>query len=107
MIRPGEMRERVTVQVPTRSANSMGETTLAWGDSTTVWASVNGVSAREALEYGQQSVTVTHRVRMRYIATLTQQDRLVWRGRILDIVSLLEYANRSEHVALCEEQVQA
>lgn len=105
MIRPGEMRERVTVQTPTRTTNAMGEATVAWADGDTVWASVNGVSAREALEFGQQSVTVTHRLRFRYIASLTQQNRFMWRGRTLNIVSLLEYENRSEHVAICEEEV--
>lgn len=99
------MRERVTVQAATPTANALGETTLTWTDVTTVWASVNGVSAAEALQYGQQSTTATHRVRMRYLSTLTSQNRLVWRGRILDIISLLEYQNRSEHVATCEEQV--
>jgi hypothetical protein len=29
--------------------------------------------------------------------------RLSWRGRTLNIVNLLEYGNRSEHVAICEE----
>lgn len=105
MMRPGEMRERVTVQSPVRTTNAMGEATVAWQSGDTVWASVNGVSAREALEFGQQAVTVTHRLRFRYISTLTQQDRFLWRGRTLNIISLLEYGNRSEHVAICEEEV--
>lgn len=103
MIRPGEMRERVTVQRPTSSTNSIGETTLAWSDLTTVWAAINGVSSKEALGDGQQEVKVTHRVRFRYIDGLKHTDRFVWRSRILQIVSLLEYGNRSEHVAVCEE----
>jgi len=106
MIRPGELRERVTIQTATPATNSLGETTLTWADTQTIWASVNGVSAREALEYGQAAVTISHRLRFRYVASLTQKNRFLWRGRVLDIVSLLEYENRSEHVALCEEQVQ-
>lgn len=104
MIRPGEMRERVTVQSPTRATNSLGETTMTWADGDTFWASVEGVSAKESLMHGQQGVTITHRLRFRYISTLTQQDRFSWRGRTLNIISLLEYGNRSEHVAICEEQ---
>lgn len=98
------MRERVTVQQSTSSTNSIGETTLDWANITTVWASVNGVSSAEVLEYGKQNFTVTHRVRMRYLSSLTNESRFSWRGRILKIISLLEYANRSEHVAVCEEQ---
>lgn len=105
MIEPGKLRERVTVQIATGTTNTLGETVLSWADSTAVWASVEGVSAREALAAGQQDVTVTHRVRLRYLPGLTQQMRFAWRSRTLNIVSLLEYGNRSEHVAICEEQV--
>lgn len=103
MIRPGEMRERVTVQQATTATNSIGETTLTWTDLTTVWAAINGVSSSEALADGQQEARVTHRVRLRYISGLKHTDRFLWRSRILQIVSLLEYGNRSEHVAVCEE----
>jgi len=40
---------------------------------------------------------------MRYVDGLKHTDRLKWRDRILQIVSLLEYENRSEHVAICAE----
>ena len=103
MIDPGKLRERVTVQQSSAARNSFGEAVLSWSDFATVWASVEGVSAREALAAGQQDVTITHRVRLRYLPGLTQRDRFSWRSRTLNIVSLLEYGNRSEHVAICEE----
>lgn len=103
MIDSAKLRERVTVQQAAESRNSLGETVLSWGTFSTVWASVDGVSAREALAAGQQDVTITHRVRMRYVTGMTQNMRLSWRGRVLQIISLLEYGNRSEHVAICEE----
>jgi SPP1 family predicted phage head-tail adaptor len=105
MIDPGRMRERVTVEVASSSTNSLGEAVLAWSTTSAVWASVEGVAAREALAMGQQDVNITHRVRLRYLPGLTQQMRFAWRNRTLDIVSLLEYGNRSEHVAICEEKV--
>jgi SPP1 family predicted phage head-tail adaptor len=103
MIDPGKLRERVTVQQASGSRNSLGETVLSWSDFATVWASVEGVSAREALAAGQQDTTITHRVRLRYLPGLTQRDRFSWGSRTLNIVSLLEYNNRAEHVAICEE----
>lgn len=104
MIDSGRLRERVTVQIASGSTNTLGETVLSWADSTAVWASVEGVSAREALAAGRQEITVTHRVRLRYLPGLTQRMRFAWRSRTLNIVSLLEYGNRSEHVAICEEE---
>jgi SPP1 family predicted phage head-tail adaptor len=104
MIDAGKLRERVTVQVASGTTNTLGETVLAWSDSSAIWASVEGVSAREALLAGQQDTTVTHKVRLRYLPGLTQQMRFAWRGRTLEIVSLLEHGNRSEHEAICEER---
>jgi head-tail adaptor len=50
-------------------------------------------------------ITVTHRVRLRYLPGLTQQMRFAWRNRTLDIVSLLEHDNRSVHEAICQETI--
>lgn len=104
MIDIGKMRERVTVEVASSSTNALGEAVLTWATTSSVWASVEGVAAREALESGKQENSITHRVRLRYLPGLTQQMRFSWRNRTLDIVSLLEYGNRTEHVAICEEK---
>lgn len=103
MIDAGRLRERVTVQQAAETRNALGETVLSWSTFAERWASVEGVSSREALASGQQDVTITHRVRMRYLSGMTQNMRIVWRSRTLNIVSLLEYDNRTEHVAICEE----
>lgn len=103
MIDAGQLRERVTVQIASGTTNALGETVLTWGNSTAVWASVQGVSARESVNAGQQDVSLTHRVRLRYLPGLTQQMRFAWRNRTLEIVSLLEHGNRSEHEAICAE----
>jgi SPP1 family predicted phage head-tail adaptor len=105
MIRPGELRERVTVQIATGATNTLGETVMTWNDSTAVWASVQGVGSRELLTFGQTNVEVSHRVRMRYLSGLTQNMRIAWRGRTLEIISLLEHENRSEHEVICQENL--
>ena len=103
MIDAGKLRERVTVQIASGTTNTLGETVMSWSNSTSVWASVEGVSAREALALGQQETVVTHRVRMRYLPGLTQNMRFSWRSRTLDIVSLLEQENRTVHEVICTE----
>lgn len=105
MIRAGDLRERVTVQIASGTTNAFGETVLAWSNSSAVWASVEGVSARESLTAGQQETTISHRVRLRYLPGLTNKMRFAWRNRTLDIVSLLEHDNRSVHEAICQEQL--
>lgn len=103
MIDAGKLRERVAFQTSSETRNALGETVPVWTTFAERWASVEGVSAREALTFGQQNVSVTHRVRLRYVPGLTTQMRVLWRGRLLEIVSLLEHGNRSEHELICQE----
>lgn len=103
MINPGELRERLTVQVASEVTNSLGETVLTWSDSTQCWASVQGVSSREALINGRQDTSATHRVRLRYLPGLSSSMRFSWRSRTLEIISLVEQYNRTVHEAVCTE----
>lgn len=105
MIDPGRLRERVTIQQATENRNALGETVQSWATFAERWASVDGLSSREVLLQGQQRTEVSHRVRMRYVDGLTGTMRLLWRGRVLEISSLLEHANRSEHELLCTERL--
>jgi len=105
MIDPGRLRERVTIQQATESRNSLGETVQSWETYAERWASVDGLSSREVLLQGQQKTEVSHRVRMRYVDGMAGTMRLLWRGRVLEISSLLEHNNRSEHELLCTERL--
>lgn len=101
----GTLRDRVTVQQASENRNRLGESISEWTAFEVVWASVQGVSAREFLLAGQQQVEVSHRVKMRYLTGLTPQMRLSWRGRTLEIISILEHENRSVHELICQESV--
>jgi SPP1 family predicted phage head-tail adaptor len=95
----------VTIQQASEARNAMGEVVQSWVTFAERWASVDGLSSREFLLQGQQQTEASHRVRLRYLTGLTQQMRLQWRGRTLEIVSLLEHGNRTEHELLCQERV--
>lgn len=103
MIDAGKLRERVTVQQAAESRSAMGEVVQSWSTFAERWASVEGVSAREFLSSGQLQIEMSHRVRMRYLPGLSASMRLRWRDRTLEIVSILEHGNRTEHELLCQE----
>ncbi len=105
MIQPGRLRERITVQQATESRNSLGESVQSWSTFAERWASVDGLSSREVLLTGQQQTEINHRVPMRYLTGFTSAMRILWRSRVLEITSLLEHGNRSEHEVLCTERV--
>lgn len=100
----GQLRERVAVMQGRESRSRMDEVVMVYDQTfATVWANVQGVSAREYLQAGQQQVEISHRVKMRYLPGLSAQMRLSWRGRTLEIISILEHENRSIHELICQE----
>jgi SPP1 family predicted phage head-tail adaptor len=103
---PGPMRERVTIEHPLRTENSMGESVLSWKTGQRIWASVEGVSSKEVLANARQEFDISHRVRIRFQKGLTNNCRFDWKGRKLEIISLLEHANAMQHEAICREVVQ-
>ena len=100
----GQMRERVTIQKPVERQNPFGETTLEWEDEGTVYASVMGVRAADYFAAQQAGVLVTHRIRIRFFPGLTHQHRLVWRGRVMEVSSILERETRAIHEILAREE---
>jgi SPP1 family predicted phage head-tail adaptor len=101
----GRMRERVRIEQATENRNAIGEVVRSWQTFAERWASVDGLSSREFLIQGQQQTEISHRVRLRYLDGMTSTMRIVWRDRVLEINSLLEHRNRSEHEALCTERI--
>jgi SPP1 family predicted phage head-tail adaptor len=105
MIDPGRLRERITIQQASETRNALGESVQSWATFAERWASVDGLSSREVLLTGQQQTEITHRVRLRYVDGFKSTMRILWRNRVLEVTSLLEHGNRSEHEALCTERV--
>lgn len=103
MISAGKMIERIVLQVAAEVRNQYGETTIEWSEEAVVWASVEGVSSRELLLAMQANVVVSHKIRIRFYAGLTADYRIVWRGRKLEIASVLEQKNRTLHEILAKE----
>lgn len=104
-MQPGLLRERVEIQRAAETRNALGEVTQTWAMYDSRYASVMTLRSREALNAQQAGLSVTHKVRMRHVGGLKSSDRILWRGRTLHIVSVLEYEQYTVHELLCEEHV--
>lgn len=103
MLHAGEMRERITIQVPSATRTAGGAARLGWKDAATVWAKVSSLSGREVLQSMQANVIVTHRIYMRFRPDVNPESRIVWRGQTLEVVVALPKNKRSELEVLCKE----
>ena len=104
----GILQELVIVETPTETRNSLGETTLAWSEFGRRRAMVEAVGYSEHEMRKQVSGSVSHTVRMRFMAGITGKMRLRWASRsnrILYISSVVERGRREEHELACEEKV--
>lgn len=94
-VHAGKLDERVTLRAPSVDRDQFGEATLEFDDVATVWAQVDGLTSREVLQAMQANVVATHRVRIRFREDVTPHWRLLWRGRTLEISSLVDRQKRT------------
>jgi SPP1 family predicted phage head-tail adaptor len=83
----GRMRHQITFTLPTKE-NPFGEVTEP--TVTTRWAEVRALSGRELMNAAQTMNAYTYQVHMRYTEGINEKMRIVYRGKTLEIVSIIE-----------------
>lgn len=102
----GKLRHRVAIQAYTALRDSFGAEQPEWADVATVWASVAPISGKEYFASAQTNAELTTKITMRYLGGITPNMRVVFDGRIFEIVSVLNYEERNvEQSLLCKEIV--
>lgn len=102
----GSLRERVAIQNPTMTRTASGSPRLGWTTAATVYAEVHGVSGRELIMAMQTNNLVTHRVTIRFRDDVDGETRMLWRGKVLEVVSALPRNNRTYLECMVREVVE-
>jgi SPP1 family predicted phage head-tail adaptor len=87
----GKLNRRIDIKYPVKTSDGMGGSTIVWTNSIrnapcAIWP----VSAKQLINAGQQTMFITHRVRMRKRDGVKSSWRLYYRDRVFDIVSIVE-----------------
>ncbi|MCP8970568.1 phage head closure protein [Ectobacillus ponti] len=101
---PGLMRERITVQKVKRVNDGIGGSIQTWVDVVTTFAQVVILNGLE--DYEQQALTNTtyYKIITRYRSTpIDPFNRIVWRGRLIDVNSVLPDAKRIYVTLMCQD----
>lgn len=89
-MRAGTLRERVVIQASVPATDSEWGRVEQWQDVAETWANVKPAGGGESVkDQGVQS-SLGYKVRIRFRSGVTSANRLVWRGRVLDIVSAVD-----------------
>lgn len=104
----GKLRERVAIQQKLVVRDDFGAEVATWIVSATVWADVRSTDGTEQVESSVDQVvaTISHSVLIRYMAGLSPAMRVVWRDKVLQVLSIVESDNRQRQLILkCSEVV--
>ena len=103
----GKLRHRLIVERLLSSQNTTtGEVADTWAFACTYWALVEPLSGDELFESRRVQPEVTHTVTLRYGASVTPVDRLVWGSRVFGILSVIDVGERRRELKLlCKELV--
>ena len=100
----GKLSDRVAILAPREARSRSGETTLNWDTTVaTVWASVDGLSSRDIMQAQQANVIASHRIRIRHMDGVTHVQRVVWRGKTMEVASVTDRDNRTALELLVRE----
>jgi SPP1 family predicted phage head-tail adaptor len=89
-MKAGALRERVTIEAETRTSNGQGGYKTGWtAFARAVPAEIIALSGDEALRLNIERSTSQYRVRMRRRAEIDAEKRLLWKGQVMAIKSVV------------------
>ena len=87
--------------------NSFGEVDDEWVTIANRWAEVEPLSGRELWQAQQAQADVSHKVKIKYLKTLTPKMRFLWGSRVLNIESVTNPGEQhvaTDIIAMCKEE---
>ena len=87
---PADLNKRITLQYPTKVPDGMGGFTTSWVDAATLWAAIWPVSAGEQIQAQAPTMTITHRIRIRFRTGIRAAWRIKFADRYFNIVSVVD-----------------
>jgi SPP1 family predicted phage head-tail adaptor len=101
----GTLTDRVTLMRKVVSEEPEGGEVAVYTTLSTVWARVRQLSARAAYMDDARGQTISHAVVLRYRTDLKPGDRIVYRGRNLEIAALADINGRRAYLSCqCSER---
>ena len=103
----GILKRKIDIEVESTTQNSYGEPTQSWSAFLSgIYASVEPLVGKEFFSSDIVNATVTHKIRIRYIAGVHPKMRVKYGTRIFDIVASLNYMEINKELTLmCNEVI--
>ena len=101
----GTLTDRVTLKRKIMSDEPEGGQVAVYATLATVWARVRQLSARASYAEDARGQSITHSVVLRFRSDLAPGDRIVYRGRDLEIAGLADINGKRAYLSCqCSER---
>lgn len=105
MMRAGDMRHQVTIEQRSTTQDAAGEPSLTWSTYVTRRAAVDRAAGREVWASAQRQGRVPVVFRLRYLSGVTPAMRIVWGGRVHNILSAVDQGGLGEELIITAEEL--
>lgn len=85
---PGKLRTRLVLEAPVETADDAGGVARAYAATANVWAAIEPLPAREAVDADGSGATLTHRITIRSGPTVTTRHRFTLGARTFRIATV-------------------
>jgi SPP1 family predicted phage head-tail adaptor len=96
----GALCQRIELQYPVETRDSMGGIVRTWTTSATVWAQVSPMTSREVVASGQVEGRTSHFIKIRHYSALRQSWRVKYGSRIFNIAGVRNVDERGKVMIL-------
>ena len=104
----GDFRDRVTVVGSyVGEPNELGESVpvLDPTKDISLWAKVVPVKSEEVVANAENTLSITHEVRLRFTRLVTHKSTLIYQGRRLDVADITDVGGQRRELAItCRER---
>ena len=102
----GTLTDRVMLKRKITTDEDEGGATAVYSTLATVWARVRALGTRQSFESDARGQSVSHSVVLRFRTDLKAGDRIVYRGRDLDVLGTSDLNGRRVYLSCqCAERV--
>lgn len=96
------MNEKITIQAPPTTKDAAGQVVGGWTDLVTVWSDIKWQTGAEVLRAGLPVSTVRISAMVRERSDIDNTMRLLHKGKLYDIKSVLPSDDRRFMFLVCE-----
>lgn len=110
MPQAGELRETITIKQAVETRSGTGAVVVDWANATVIAtprASIEPLRGKEQLDLAIAKAELDYRIWIRFRSGITPQQRIFWRTKELDIVSVSNFRTQNEWLEIMAKERRA